>query len=340
METIDPRHIDPRPRRPAAGRAPPAFAAAFKRVLWALDAGELETERLERSISAARELAPEASLTPAYVLDPEGLNWLGETPADRSEALRPAANAALEAAVRDAGPCAGRGRWVRPWIIELADVPVTGLGRKLARKLLGRARHVGADLILVQHRERTGLRRWLGTCFTERLINDGELPLLIVGPRAKRVERIGEFIFATDFSPGCRKAYERLLSLALALDVPVRIAHKLVPGSDLNVHSGALLMGGSWIHLPSLAEAMNDVRRQAGRDWTAHAETLGVRAEAVTDDSGDGLAASIARLCGAASDPVLVMTVPTGGSLPGSPWGSVTRDVLDEVPCPVLALRA
>ncbi|MCM2282830.1 MAG: universal stress protein [Bdellovibrionaceae bacterium] len=340
MSALEPRSRDGIPLKPRVLMRHGPTHAKYDRVLWAVDASSSDIEHFKNSIAALQLLAPQASVLPVYILDPEGLNWAGETSQDRSELLRPAAEAALERIILDVTTSpSGLRNWLRPWIVELRDVPLMGLDRKLARKLLSRAARFGADLILVQHRRRTGLRRWLKACFTELLINEGGRPLLIVGPRSRPLERIDQMIFATNFSPACRKAFETALFIARDLKIPVRLIHKLVPSLDPVVHSGALILGGSWLTLPGITESMLDVYRAEGQAWVDHAETLNVPVEFISDDSADGLAPTFISLCRAAHNAFLVMAAPSFGSLHRSPWGSVTRDVLDEVPCPVLVLR-
>lgn len=346
MDVLEPRSSTPRrapPRTKRLNAEHRRFASSpFHRVLWAIDASTLDSDSGgNAALAVLPALAPDASVLPVYALDPEGLNWLGENSHDRTEFLRPAAAAALENAVRDAIMTESRPRqWFRPWIIELNEVPLAGLEKRLARKLLSRAARLNIDLILVQHRKRTGLRRWLKTCFTEHLLNEGDRPLLVTGPRApKHVERIDRVIFATNFSPACRTSFEVTLRLAKFMGVPVRLIHKPAPPTDPIVHSGALILGGSWISLPGLSESLAHLSQSEGQSWIDHAKTLEIPADFVFDDSGEGLAATLASICAADTSPLLVMTAATGTPLHSGPWGSVTRDVLDEVPCPVLVLR-
>ncbi len=306
---------------------------------WAIDADQSETQLAIEAAKVLKPLAAEAQIYPVYAMDPEGLSWNGESADERTNRLRPAAEAALEGVLADVRRTIGLPNLQPPTILELHDVPIMGAVGALSSRVSHYSSSINADLILVSHHGRTGWSRMLHSSFTERLLLESDTPILAISPQTKVPETFREIVFPTDFSPACRQTFEWVVGVAQLMNCRLRLFHKVMNVLDPVVQSGVLILGGGWVSLSGWGDAPDLDHAEIAHDWVRLASGEGVDADFVSQDTGLSTAQTIASFCSRKPESLVVMTS-MDGPLESTVWGSVTREVLKLATCPVLIIRS
>lgn len=102
----------------------------------------------------------------------------------------------------------------------------SGYVRADVKTLVSYAKKIKANAILVSTNARTGFIRQAMGSFSETLVLESAIPVMIVNPKAKVALRAGTILFPTDFSDLSWKAYQQVTSFAKATNASVRIFHQ------------------------------------------------------------------------------------------------------------------
>ncbi len=136
-------------------------------------------------------------------------------------------------------------------------------------------------------------------------------------------------LFATDFSEDADTAFRCIESLALPAGSRVRIVHAVEPVTTITVFAPTALL--------TLSEAAEEEARSRLRSLVAALEKRGVAAEAAV---GVGRAADVIVDDCASFGPDLVVVGTRGrGAIATTVLGSVSAEIIDRAPCPVLVAR-
>jgi nucleotide-binding universal stress UspA family protein len=305
--------------------------------LWAV---ELDDDVVETSDQAARVISsvlPDSDVYPIHILDPQGLSWNGESAYERSQRLEPMATRALEWIRTRASELLGGAHIKRPFVADCNDVNLFGQSRHTARKLAHWAKQFHADLIVVNYSHHNSMARALWASLPEVLLEETELPVLIVTPNCKTIPGpVSDIIFPTDFSEACRQTFENAIEWARRFDATLKLFYKTAP-TGIPVVPGSALLLGEWSEF--YAETVDDLElSKLSTEWLSHARQSNVVAEFIQDDTPVGAAHAIADFVARFTNPLLVMST-CHGPLESGLWGSITRDVMSQAKAPVLVLR-
>jgi nucleotide-binding universal stress UspA family protein len=199
----------------------------FHHILMATDFSEAS----ERALAGAVALATQnqAHLSVVHVLHTdwryEVLDNPPEIDLERSDAQR-----RLEAATRDIG----FGRTINSMIIRHGPVP---------QKVLALAEQVGADLLVIGTRGRSGLTKLALGSVAEELLRIAPCPVITFGPQAEVVAASREsafrsILFATDFGDGSAKALPYVRALAAAPSTSLALVH-MIPSMPVTANLSA-----------------------------------------------------------------------------------------------------
>jgi nucleotide-binding universal stress UspA family protein len=162
--------------------------------------------------------------------------------------------------------------------------------------------------------------------FAETLLLRSPVPVLVVSPRWKRVERFETILFATDFSQQSRDAFPAVVKLAKALGCELTVFHKVAP---LSVVAPGLY------HEPRAKLGVRLERRfLLAQQWAERARSEGVPASVALDyRSRRSTEQSILdRVAGKAA---LIAMASHSGPVARILTGSTTRKVVRRATCPV-----
>ena len=309
-----------------------------EKIIWAIDAFPDDLNLHRETAAAIAALWPNAEIFPIYVLSEENFNQRGYT-AFLKPALKPMALKAMDAVLDDVRTLPS----TAPLLFRSPRVLIEHSTSRpaCARKLLKFAKKVGATQVAVGSHARGVLARFFVGSFSDSILQNAPLPVLIIGPHAKTVSSaIHSLVFATDFSSACRQVYEQILDMAEEMDAELHLFHKPMPAPlDLYALGGAQMLEGGWM---GASEALEQSVRDQDRDvqhWIDHAQRRGIRCRAVSTGFGEPTADAIVKYCNLL-DPssTLVALVSQTGPIASSLFGSVSRDVIRESSAPVYLL--
>jgi nucleotide-binding universal stress UspA family protein len=190
------------------------------KIIWAVDPSAKE-ELQSAAISAIKLLATDRSATiePVYflstVLDSTPSQTFGDTIALTRAGISDRFQKLL-------------GRQPFPKMRPLTVLTGTDFSKcRMATELNSYAKLQSADVIVLATHGRTGLERWLLGSFAESLMQESEIPLLVVDPHSSSSDVFNTILFPTDFSDLSKEAYLEVLGLAKALHASITIFHKV-----------------------------------------------------------------------------------------------------------------
>lgn len=311
-----------------------------QRIFWAIDLDSSHTQTtindLRHAAKIISQVFPKAKIYPAHVIDPEGLAWNGESLRDRSQRLHPMVQNALDEVVKEA-TYNELENVAKPFVIDSSEAPIQGTGT-LAKRLASWATKFHADLILTFSSKRSGLVDLLAPSFTDHLLSESKLPILVINSHTKvRLSPITDLVFATNFTETCRNTFLETLAWAEHFKASLRLFNKPEAHFAPAVYGTSTLFGSGWSGLPPDGLSSELIESESEL-WLKRAELDGIKATFERDSSGLGTAQAIDAYCSHFSHPLLIMST-CHGPLETGLWGSVTRDVLHQSSAPVLILR-
>jgi nucleotide-binding universal stress UspA family protein len=324
---IEPR-TEPRPIGIVSSESTTTILEEPKPIVWALDAFPDQADLQLELATTLETLFPQSRIFPVYVLSEESFNDRGMTNFLRP-ALKPMARkamASLISAVNAANIQAPR------VLIERSSSQAA-----CARRLIRFAKRVGAALIAGASHGRKGLDRFLAGSFSEAVLEQSRVPVLLTGPKLEHTHaRPTVIVYPTDFSPACAEGYKHVLRLASFFDADLHLFHKTVHNVDPLIQSGVSLLGGGWVSLESYLDPTTDLHRPDAEDWVKRAADLGVKAhymsEAFREPTWEAIVEYVRKL---EARSTLIAMVPQVGPVTSAILGSITREVIRQSPCPV-----
>ncbi|MBC7690680.1 MAG: universal stress protein [Methylotenera sp.] len=201
-------------------------------------------------------------------------------------------------------------------------------------QLLRFARHQDADLIVVSTHGRRGLQRWMKGSFTEDLMLQSEIPLLVVNPHWKRVPDFERILFPTDFSEASRLTLDRVTEFAGTLGSRITLFHKVSfdPAPSIEVAFGSY---------PTYQETYSsgvEACQNQLMDWVELLKRQGHAATYILDTSLVGTAEE-AILEEAEKEPGMIAMAAQSGPVSATLLGSLTRKIVRGARTPVWILH-
>lgn len=195
------------------------------------------------------------------------------------------------------------------------------------------ARSSGADMIVTSTHARKGVPRFFLGSFAETLLLYSPIPVLVVNPKAIVSQTVDRILFPTDFSDQSRSFYEQTLRLARALSARMVLVHQLdFPYAPVT---------SPMVSPPLVEESLQELERQqahTGQSWAEWGNSQGVEVRFELLQAGKDLASELTALAGK-SPLTIVAMASQSGVLASALLGSVTRQVIREVACPVLVMH-
>lgn len=305
---------------------------AINKVVWAVDVFDKNGDSRKNAAHTLASLGRKSPLIvePIYVLSPEQLDLSIDANPPWIKRYRPAAQSALKQMLKSL-PVPGL---KSPKVLVHQKASLSGTVQSLASY----AKTAGVDLIAVGTHGRKGLSRFFLGSFTETLLLQTHIPVLVVGPHAQTPGDFDRILFATDFSEASEKAFTSVLNLARNLGCQVTLLHNITNPIESVVQSGVYLLGGVWAPVPVYLEKQEKHARRLASSWIKRAQEMKVKADLVLDLSKRETAQSIIDHAKGKNFSLIAMAAQSGPVSSGL-IGSITRQVVRSASCPVWVLR-
>jgi len=278
-------------------------------LIWALEAFPNHDDLHLKTAAALGKLYPQRQIIPVYVLSEESFTERGFS-TFLKPALKPMAKKALATLLSEIRALRLLPDIRRPRVL----VEASASRPACARKLLRFASKIGASDIAVGSHARGGFARFFVGGFSEALLDEARIPILVTGPHADlEAAPIENVIFPTDFSIASVNALPGILSLCARLRANLHIFHRPVQLFD------------------TFKEHLTE-----SRAWQDQAVAFGVKTVLVGQNFREPMAEGIVQYAirlGPAS--TLIALVSQTKKAASAFLGNVTRDVIRTSPCPV-----
>jgi nucleotide-binding universal stress UspA family protein len=280
----------------------------FSRILVPLDG----TAESNAALPAARTmaLATGASVFLLQVLD--------------SSELKTSASDAASKLTRVAAELAGNGlrveSAVRPG--QAADEIVQQVGEQ------------AADVVIMRTRGRAGIERAVMGSVAERLLSRSDVPIVMLRPGGRRMDRIASLLVPVDGSPGGALALSSGLGLAKATGAQIRLMEVVVPMAfqTLAPNEGPMYYDPSWDD-----EALSAAQAYVG-GMLKHVREAGVTGEGEARTAPD-IPSTIVQAADDHAADLIVMSTQALTGLQRALLGSVADAVVRTSACPVLLVH-
>jgi nucleotide-binding universal stress UspA family protein len=203
-----------------------------------------------------------------------------------------------------------------------------------ADEIVQQVQEQAADLVIMRTRGRSGIPRAVTGSVAERLLSRSDVPIAMLRPGGRRMDRIAEILVPVDGSPGGALALASAVGLAKATGAQVRLIQVLMPlvFQVLTPETGPMYYDPAWDEEAlSAAQAYVGglVKRLRGAGIEADGEAL-VAPE---------VASSIVQAAEEHTSDLIVMSTHALTGLQRALLGSVADAVVRTSACPVLLLR-
>lgn len=185
-----------------------------------------------------------------------------------------------------------------------------------------------AKLIFVNTHSYEGLSRFFLGSFTETLLLQTKIPVLVTNPTTEIPSKIRHILFPTDFLHDSRKGLEDAVELAKKLDAKLTLYHKTITPLYL-----------SFPEAPFYSVYVEDLSKQLSKhskSWLHWAKEQGANCELVMDESADNGVLGKNVIAYAEKDKIDLICVVTKSSAVGAALlGSTARYLVRHAHCPV-----
>lgn len=304
----------------------------LSKIIWAVDPFEDSDELREHTLETLRCLVDktQARVEPVYVLSPAELNLSVDFTDPWVDRYRPASENALRKTIQGADiPNVDEPKVIIQTLPSL---------RNAVNTLSHYAVEIGADLIVVASKGRSGMSRLILGSFAESLLLHSEVPVLVTGKHAHSVSSFENIIFPTDLGAHSREMFESMAELALQLGSKITIFHQLPNPIEPVFQSGMYLLGGAWVPVHNYFSAEADERRTQINSWCEWASARGIPVECKVQEESRNVADAILELAEATPNSMIAMAA-RSGPITSVLVGSVTRNIVRQAPCPVWVLH-
>lgn len=312
-----------------------------KPIIWAFDAFLDHYDVHIRTAQILEKLFPLSPILPVYILSEESFSDRGLSGSLRP-ALKPMAQKTMNQLLKDIS-------------LHHAHQPQTTLRQKshlkkprvlveasasrlaCAKRLLRFAERIHASRIVFASNGNRGLSRLFNGSFSENIIDNSRLPMLVCGPKLARLDqRPDVIVFPTDFSIACQSAFDSVLELAHHYNAEVHLFHRTIHVLDSVIQTGVHMLGGGWVSVEAYMNQPAEDHEQEIADALKKARTFGVRASYIQENFREPTSHAIVQYADTLkSNSVLLAMVSQTGAMASALLGSVTRDVIRMSPWPV-----
>ena len=203
-----------------------------------------------------------------------------------------------------------------------------------ANEILQQVHEQGADLVIMRTRGHAGIQRAVMGSVAERLLSRSDVPIIMLRPGGRRLDRIANLLVTVDGSPGGALALAKAVELAKATGAQIRLIQVVVP---MALHTLAP-EGGLMYYDP----AWDDEALSAAQTHVAGMLTRLREAGVVANGEGfmaPDIATCIVQAADDNASDLIVMSTHALTGLQRALLGSVADAVVRTASCPVLLLR-
>jgi nucleotide-binding universal stress UspA family protein len=291
----------------------------FTRILVPLDGSPESNAALPLATAVAH--ATDGTIVLLRVLPSD--DWTAELEADTRAKLR-----------RVAVELAAHGKPVE-WLVAIGDP---------ADEILRQVRQTGADLVIMRTHGRAGLQRAVEGSFTEHVLVDCPVPVVMLKAGGHRVSRIRTLLVPVDGSPGGAAALGIAAKFARTTGAAIHVLQAVVPLAPFAAAYDGYMDYEPGVDDAALASARTYTERivsqlqAAGLTVTGEARMLG-QEPMNTAEAHRAIAATIAQAAEQHSADMIVMSTHGLVGLPRAVLGSVADAVVRTAACPVVLIR-
>ncbi len=304
----------------------------IRKVIWAVDPFEEKGRPQETAADAVRCLMRRRGtvVQPVHVLSPVEMNLASEFTMPWEGHYQPAASRAVEQMLLDL-----QLPGVEKPIVLTQPVSSTARAADLISEY---AREQGAELLLVSTHGRRGWSRLLLGSFTETLLLRSKVPVMVVGPHMRHIDRFRTGLIPTKFGDISKQVFMQTVEMAREWGSNLILYHSITRPIEPVYQSGSYMLGSPWVPVQEFyLQEKQRYERQASA-WARWAAQQGVPVEVVLDADVRSVAENIARLARLRQVDWIAMESQRG-TLAAALVGSVTRQVVRGSQCPVWVFR-
>lgn len=223
--------------------------------------------------------------------------------------------------------------WIEEAKLDGPEPTLAVLSGHAVEGILGYARDVSADFIVLGTHGRSGLDRVLIGSVAERVLHHAPCPVLTIPPSAEPANahpavRFARILYATDFSPESEAALAMALRLAQENQAELTLLHVLEALNESDVETIAHYRIADYLRLrkDEAAERLTALVPDSARDWAKLHERLEIGPSAKT----------ILKVAKEIDADLICMGAQGHGDLAVAIFGSTTQTVVRRATCPVL----
>lgn len=196
------------------------------------------------------------------------------------------------------------------------------------------AGNIGAQLIAVSTRAKTGPSRWFFGSFAETLSLRSTIPLLTVNPSWKMQRKFKTILFPTDFSEESYSAFLRVIDLAKEMGNRIHIYHKFNP---LLAFNWDFPITSAQVHVDWAREELVSLETKA-KKWKMEANDFDVQCTwEVEAKNNDTVVDAILKK--SKKMPYMIAITAKSGPIETSLLGSITRQIIRGSTVPVMVIH-
>jgi nucleotide-binding universal stress UspA family protein len=203
-----------------------------------------------------------------------------------------------------------------------------------ADQIVQQVHEQAAGLVIMRTRGQSGIQRAVMGSVAERLLSRSDVPIVMLRPGGRRMDRIANLLVPVDGSPGGALALAHAVELAKATGAQIRLIEVVVPivFHSLAPDAGPVHYDPAWDE-----EALGAAQTYVDGMLTRLRES-GVVADGEAR-SAPHIAESIVHGAGEHTSDLIVMSTHALTGLQRAVLGSVADEVVRTAGCPVLLLR-
>jgi nucleotide-binding universal stress UspA family protein len=204
--------------------------------------------------------------------------------------------------------------------------------RKAALIFAKHAEQKNAFMIFANTRCQKSWNPWRLGSFTETLLVNSRIPMLLMNPKSKPTTKIANVLFPTDFSPGAKQALVKLEPWLQAFHSNVILFNQIettfIYAADFNGST-------NFVDLEPILRDLENSRRKKAKVWSARLRKKKIQSQIIVDRQKEFLGNQIVDI--AKKENVdLIAFANRSGRMAQAMLGSVAKDILLLATCPVL----
>lgn len=260
---------------------------SFKKIIWALDPFESETDSNEHIIEFFRDIHERQNELEVF---PVSLLWAGQWPtlfgdSQRDPSFWPRMISSAEERLADLFSSLPKTDFLRPAKII---AQTAGDLNEAVDILLEEAHESDAQSFFVHGHTHGSVERFFNGSFTETLLRRSSLPVFAWGGPVRDSRPLNRILFPTDFGERSKKSFRTVVDFAQAMGAEVVLFHAFSAPvlSEGSFESPLMDFQAPPVRYETLREKQWEHQSRRAYAWAEWAEALGVPTEVVIEDGG------------------------------------------------------